>query len=381
MRPQGFPVTDEPPSPAASPRAVRRRRARAGRRKSRIAVAVAMTVLMGMLAAVGYVVLVAYRNYADRNADYPGPGTGSKVVQIAPGATVREMGRTLEKAGVVRSEGAFVAAARHEPEATSIQPGYYRLAEKMKASDALAALLNPAARILARVPVPEGLTVPQTLARLAKATRLPAPDFSAALRDPAALGLPAYAKGNAEGFLFPATYDVEPGATAASVLRQMVDRFHEAALDVGLDEGAKHLRLTPYQVVVVASLVQAEARNPGDFPRVSRVIYNRLAKGMTLSLDSTVHFAVGKSGAVTTSTRDRQVKSPYNTYLYRGLPPGPINSPGQAALDAALQPAAGGWLFFVTVDPSSGLTKFATTEQEHARHVAEFRQWLRRHPS
>jgi len=381
MSPQGFPVTDQPPSPAASARALRRRRARVGRRKARIAVAVAMTVLGAMLVGIGYVVLVAYRNYAERTADYPGPGSGVKVVQIAEGATVRDMGRTLQREGIVRSEGAFVAAARHEPDATSIQPGHYKMAERMRASDALAVLLNPAARILARVTVPEGQTVAETLARLAKQTELPVEDFSAALKtDVAALGLPGYARGAVEGFLFPATYDVEPRATAASVLRQMVDRFHQAAQDVELEEAAQGVRLSPYQVVVVASLIQAEARNPGDFAKVSRVIHNRLAKGMTLSLDSTVHFAIRKSGSVTTTARERQARSPYNTYLHRGLPPGPIDSPGQAALEAALHPAAGGWLFFVTVDASSGLTKFATTEQEHARNVEEFRQWLRTHP-
>lgn len=381
MTPQGFPETDQPASPSPrSRRALRRRRARARQRKSRIAVAASMTVLAVALAAVGYVVLGAYRDYAARTADYPGPGTGSKVVEIPPGATVREMGRILTKEGVVRSEGAFVSAARHEPDATSIQPGHYKMAQRMRAADALAVLLNPAARILARVTVPEGKTVKETVALLARATGLPAKDFAAALTETADLGLPAYAKGQVEGFLFPATYDVEPDATAGSILRRMVDRFKQAAADIGLEEGAPRVGLTPAQVVVVASLIQAEARNPDDFPKVARVIYNRLARKMRLSLDSTVHYAVGKSGNVTTTAKDRQTTHPYNTYRVVGLPPGPIDSPGQAALEAALNPAAGGWLFFVTVNPSTGLTKFATTEQEHARNVEEFRAWLRKHP-
>ncbi len=358
-----------------------RHRAKAQRRRSGIAVALAVAVLTGLLGTAGYIVFGAYRDYTERTADYPGPGAGSKVVKIAAGASVREIGRTLEQGGVVRSEGAFVAAARQEPRATSIQPGHYKLAERMSAADALAGLLDPAARILARVTVPEGQTVAETLARLAKETELPLKDYQAAVKDTSALGLPAYANGRAEGFLFPATYDVEPGATAASVLAQMVDRFNGAADDVDLDGRARRVGLAPYQVVVVASLIQAEGRNPGDFGRVSRVIHNRLARGITLALDSTVHYVVGKTGVVTTTRRQRQVNSPYNTYLFPGLPPGPIGSPGQDALEAALNPSPGDWLFFVTVDPSTGLTKFAATETEHERNVAEFQQWLRNHPS
>ena len=109
------------------------------------------------------------------------------------------------------------------------------------------------------------------------------------------------------------------------------------------------------------------------------MIYNRLNQDMRLQLDSTVHYAVGKSGVVTTTAEDRASTSPYNTYRYQGLPPGPINSPGQAALEAALHPAKGDWLFFVTVNPDTGETKFATTAAQHAAYVEELRKWLRDH--
>jgi UPF0755 protein len=339
-----------------------------------------MVVLASVLGAVGYVVVGAYLEHRARNADYPGPGTGSKTVRIEEGATLREMGRTLQGAGVVRSEGAFVAAARRQPDATSIQPGTYRFREKMRAADALAVLLDPTQRRLMRVTIPEGLTVAETVRRLAEGTGLPEKDFHAALKDSRELGLPSYATGRVEGFLFPATYDVEPGATATSVLRQMVDRFDGAAAQVGLEEGARGVGLTPYQVVVVASLLQAEARNADDFPKVARVIYNRLARRMPLALDSTVHYAVGKTGKVTTTAQDRASPSRYNTYRVVGLPPGPIDSPGQAALEAALNPARGDWLYFVTVNPTTGLTRFAATAAEHQRNVAEFREWLRKQP-
>jgi UPF0755 protein len=381
MRPEGSAGTRRPAPGAGGQRAAHRRRAKARRRKSQIAVAVAMTVLVGMLGGAGYLAFSAYREYAQRVADFPGPGSGSEVVHITPGASVREMGRILTRKGVVRTEDAFVAAARQEPLATSIQPGHYRLAKGMTAADALAALLDPAARILARVTVPEGMTVQETVARLAKQTPLPLQQFQAAVKDAAEMGLPAYARGRPEGFLFPATYDVEPNATAASVLGQMVDRFNRAAVEAGLESGAKRVRRDPYQVVVIASLIQAEARNTADFAKVARVIYNRLARNMLLRLDSTVHYAVGRTGTVTTTARERSVNSRYNTYRHLGLPPGPIDSPGQAALEAAMNPAPGNWLYFVTVNPSTGLTKFATTEQEHQRNRAEFQEWLRSHPN
>jgi UPF0755 protein len=355
-----------------------RRRVRRGRnRRSSIALGLALAALLAVTGGVGYGVYSVYRNIADRTADYPGPGTGSVVVQVKQGDSVRAMGRRLLAAGVVRSEGAFVAAARREERATSIQPGHYQLRKAMKASEALALLLDPRSRVLARVTIPEGSRLDATLAKLAKESRLPLEQFTSAVRDKA-LGLPASAAHGAQGFLFPATYDIEPDAKPADVLRQMVLRYDRAAEAVDLEATARKVNLDAYQVVVVASLLEEEAKRPGDFAKVARVIHNRLARGMPLALDSTVNYATGKTG-VTTSKQDRAIDSPYNTYRYLGLPPGPINSPGQHALDAALRPAAGSWLYFVTVNPDTGETKFATTFPEHERNVEEFRTWLREH--
>jgi UPF0755 protein len=155
----------------------------------------------------------------------------------------------------------------------------------------------------------------------------------------------------------------------------MVDRFEESADELGLKAGAADLGVSPHDVVVVASLIQAEARFDKDFAKVSRVIYNRLAKDMPLQFDSTVHYAVGKDGSVGTSDSDRNVDSPYNTYEVTGLPPTPIDSPGAKALRAALEPAAGDWLYFVTTNPDTGETKFAESYREHLRNKAEFDQW------
>ncbi|HEY9293616.1 MAG TPA: endolytic transglycosylase MltG, partial [Microlunatus sp.] len=127
------------------------------------------------------------------------------------------------------------------------------------------------------------------------------------------------------------------------------------------------------------SLIEAEVNRPADRPKAARVIYNRLAAGMPLQLDSTVHYAIGRRGKVTTTAQERANKSPYNTYVHKGLPPGPIGAPGKAALEAAANPAAGDWLYWVAVNPDSGETVFTKTKAEHDAAVARFQQWCRTH--
>ncbi|HZC26972.1 MAG TPA: endolytic transglycosylase MltG, partial [Actinopolymorphaceae bacterium] len=191
--------------------------------------------------------------------------------------------------------------------------------------------------------------------------------------------LPSYAKGRPEGFLFPATYDIDPGTTAASILHEMTGRYADVEKKLGLVAGAHNLHRSPLEVVTVASLVEAEARRPEDYGRIARVIYNRLGDDRRLQLDSTVHYAINTYTRPSTTAKERANPSPYNTYVHAGLPPGPINSPGERALNAALHPTPGTWLYFVTVNPDSGLTKFATTFTQHDAFVAEFQKWCRAH--
>ena len=132
-------------------------------------------------------------------------------------------------------------------------------------------------------------------------------------------------------------------------------------------------------MVTKASIVQAEAGSAEDMAKVARVLENRLADGMPLQLDTTVNYANGKSG-ITTTPKDRANPSPYNTYVHPGLPPGPINNPGEEALRAVLNPAAGDWRFFVVVNPDTGETRFAETAEEHQQNVLLFQQWLREQP-
>jgi UPF0755 protein len=204
-------------------------------------------------------------------------------------------------------------------------------------------------------------------------TGTPLDQLQAAAKDPAAIGLPAYAGGKVEGFLFPATYDFEPGTTPTQKLQAMVARTEKALDALAVPDGQR------LQVLTEASIVQAEARTPADMAKVARVLDNRIDIGMPLQLDTTVNYANGKNG-VTTTAQDRANPSPYNTYVHTGLPPGPISNPGEDALRAVLAPAQGSWLYFVVIDPDTGETRFATTPQEAQANTALFQQWLREHP-
>jgi len=269
---------------------------------------------------------------------------------------------------VVASVDAFLAAASANPDSSKLQPGFYQLKAKMQAGEALALLLDPKSRVQAKVVLPEGLRLDETLKRLAAKTKLPLADYTKALKDAQSLGLPAYAKKNPEGFLFPATYDVPPNASARGVLKQLFTRYARAAEATGVERTQR----SPYEIVIIASLVEAEARNADDFGKVARVVYNRLDKGMALQFDSTVNYAL-KADKKLVTLKDLGTNSPYNTYKNTGLPPGPINSPGERALEAAVNPPDGNWLYFVTVNPETGETKFTSSYQEFLRFKQELK--------
>lgn len=349
------------------------RTGRARRKRSPLAVLVSLVVLAGLVfgIVVGGQKLLELINPASR--DYVGQGTGEVQIRVQDGDTLSDIGRTLVKADVVASVGPFVDAAEADQNSVGIQPGVYGMRLQMSGQAALDLLLDPTARLLSRVTLPEGLTVQRTLDRLAEQTGKPVEEFQAAAADTASLGLPAYANGSLEGFLFPATYDVEPDTAPADVLRQMVARGVQVMDQLQIPEDQ---RLT---VLTKASIVQAEAGSVEDMGKVARVLENRLSDGMPLQLDTTVNYANGKSG-ITTTPEDRQNPSPYNTYLYPGLTPGPISNPGEEALRAVLNPPPGDWRYFVVVDPDTGDTRFAVTGAEHQQNVLLFQQWLREHP-
>jgi UPF0755 protein len=355
-------------------RAPRRRRRGAGC----LAVLLSLAVLVGIA---GFVVVQGRAWLEDQFApppDYKGDGSGSVLVEVQSGDTSTEIAGTLAEADVVASEEAFTDAAREEPRATLIQVGYYDMAKKMSAEAALERMLDPESIVTNAVTIPEGFTVEETVERAAEETDLPLGGLRRAAEKGSGLGLPGYAGGDPEGYLFPATYQLPPKATPSEMLQMMVTRFRESANRLDLPAKANRLGMSPAEVVTVASIVQAEARHSEDFPKVARVIYNRLETGMRLQMDSTVHYAVGKTGEVATTDEDRASASPYNTYRFEGLPPGPIAAPGDTALEAALNPADGDWIYFVTVNIDTGETKFASSDAQHQRNVAELRAFCGR---
>ena len=328
-----------------------RRPRRSRRKRSGVAKLLAVLFVALLTAGLAYGAVYAVDKVRAQFAsapDYPGPGSGEVVVQVEPGQTAADVATTLRDMDVVASRTAFLEVANPDPRAGSIQPGFYRLLGQMKASDAFETLLDPAARILGRVTVPEGYTVPQTLDALAKGTEIPLADFEAAAAAPDALGLPPYAQG-LEGFLFPATYEVEPGMTATDVLSMMVRRFTQAAETVGLEAKAAELGVTPYEAVVIGSLIERESRVDAELPKVARVVYNRLEQDIPLGIDAAILFGLGRtSGGLTAS--DLAKDTPYENRRQTGLPPTPIASPGEAALTAALTPEDGDWLYYVLKD-------------------------------
>ncbi len=342
------------------------RSSRRGPRGGGFAVLIAAVVVVGLL---GIVVGAGVRWFTNK-PDYVGDGHGTVTVTILAGDSISAVGVTLEKSDVVRSASAFVEVAGQDPDA-NLQPGTYRLHLQMSAQNALNLLLDPASRITSRVLIPEGLRTDEIVKLLSAKTKIPVKQLQAVLGAPGALGLPAYSGGNPEGFLFPATYDVEPGADATHVLKAMVHRYVQAEQDTGLRTKAAAMHLSPYQVLVIASIVQAEGQTE-DFPKIARAILNRLDAHMKLQLNSTVNFVL-KNNDQSLSTADIATPSPYNTYLHDGLPPGPIDSPGEDAINAVLSPAAGNWLYWVTVDPKTGLTKFTNSYTQFLQFKAELK--------
>ena len=312
--------------------------------------------------------------------DYTGKGVAPITVTVPTGATLDEIGAVLKEADVIKSVQAWDSAVASEERATSVQPGRYVMRTKMPAIDALRLLINPGqSRVRAQFTIPEGLRLTRQVDALAKNTKIKKSAYQAALKKPKSLGLPAYAKGRPEGFLFPDTYELTADATATTTLKQMVDQYKAVTADIGLTAAAKRLDRSPYEVLIVASIIEREVNQDQYRAKVAQVLYNRLDKGMPLGLDSTVIYAENLS-TNTTTPKDRNSKSKYNTYTHKGLPPGPISAPGKAALQAAANPEPGKWLYFTTVDFDSGETKFAETDAEFQQIVLQFQAWCQSHP-
>jgi UPF0755 protein len=242
----------------------------------------------------------------------------------------------------------------------------------MSSQSALDALLDPSSSVTNRVLIKEGLRASVILDVLAKATGIPRSEFHDAANQRDAIGLPSDAV-SVEGYLFPATYTFSPKATAVSILKTMILRTQEELDRFGVKDADRH------RILTMASVVQSEARLEPDFYKVSRVFYNRIKAGMHLQSDATVSYGVN-GNTVSTSAADRANQNGFNTYLHPGLPVGPISSPGAVAIDAALNPVPGSWLFFCAINLKTGETVFSTTYAEHGRAVALWRAWMKENP-
>ena len=340
-----------------------------------LAVVLALAVLLGG----GYLAysfgVSALRDRLAPPADYSGSGSGRVLVEVRSGDSSSDIAATLQGKGVVESQEAFTDAARDEPRSVGIQVGFYELRKKMSAKSALAVLIKPANRIRDVLTVREGLRVDQIVDLLVDKTDFSRKQYERVLASPKSIGLPSYARGNAEGYLFPATYELSPDATPRSILRSMVSRYEAAVADLDIAARSKALGYTPHDVITVASLVQVEGRLPKDLPKSARVMYHRVADAMPLQLATPIAYIFRLDGKLTTTDEQRASTSPYNTYLNAGLPPTPVAAPGEAAIEAALTPAKGPWLYFVATNPSTGETRFSTTYAEHQKNVRLFQQY------
>ena len=308
------------------------------------------------------------RNFAggvEDAPDFSGGNAGAEVViEIMPGETGSEIAKKLFEANVVKSSLAFFRVAVADSRSSRIAPGAHRLETEIPAKIALNQLLDPQ-RIPNLIVIRDGARVSEVVDELIK-FGFAKDQINEGLKSITAPKL--FGVQSLEGFLYPAHYSFNKDVKVDVVLSAMVDKFKWATKD--LDWSASS-RLKPYELLTIASLVVTEG-TPDIFGKVSRVIYNRLEKGIALQFDSTVHYALNRRGEIRVSLADTKVKSRYNTFLYRGLPPSPIGSPTKAAIDAAINPETGDWLYFVTVKP--GDTRFTSSYDVFLGWKAEYKK-------
>lgn len=314
--------------------------------------------------------------------DYPGPGEADVTVEIPDGSTVDEIGGYLHDAGVIASTDAFDQAKADFPNINDLQAGSYALKTKMKAHDAIDQMLKAGLKGGKTFTVIEGLRLGEQYKAISQKTGIGEDKLAEAGKKGNEYGLSPWANGNPEGFLFPDTYQIA-GDDPKAPLKVMAANFGRKTKEINLEERAKALGRSPRDLVIVASIIEAEAgRNKDDKPKIARVLYNRLAAGDNLQLDTTVDYANNRprgTGATTTDA-DRNNPSPYNTYKNKGLPPGPIDAPGLDSLRAAANPADGNWKFFVAVNLDTGETAFADDFNTHQQNVKKFQQWCQANP-
>lgn len=379
-------ITSDDPLPAEPPSRrgkARREKARKKRRFRRhvLTVVILSIVVAGAGAGLywGYGVLHGVHEQQAAASDYPGEGEGSVIVEIPQGATGQIIADLLYKNDVVASPKAFIDAFKANADSGNIQPGTYTLKQRMSGASAVAALLDPASRADHSLTIPEGFTKDQVKEKIMNVMQVSAEDVDAAYKDLKGIGLPEAAKEDVEGWLAPGTYDLKEGETVTQVVARMVSATTARLQKLGFDPAAYE------DALIKASIVEREAGSQQNFGKVARVVENRLTKedsgtGGRLEMDSTILYGLGRTGGVPSQEEVADASNPYNTYRNAGLPPTPIGSPGEAALEAVANPEHGDWLYFVTVDLNTGETLFATTKEEQDANAKKLTAFCQAHP-
>lgn len=356
----------------------------------------AAVILASLVLLIGSMVHIGVSFLTSDVSDYKGTGNGVvQLVTIQEGATISELGPELEQRNIVASDKVFQTAAYANPNAGNIKPGVYRLQEEMSATSAVAALLDPANLVealaiaggatLMDVKVVAGEVRTGIYSQISNVTCnegsvncVSVEDLQhvAANTDPRKLGVPEWAIANVEargndprrleGLIVPGEYVVDPESDAEAILTDLITRSATAFAETDIEARAQAIGLSPYELLVAASLVEREAP-AGDFDKVARVILNRLHKPMKLEFDSTVNYDL-TDVEVATTDEDRARQTPWNTYAKEGLPETPIAAASVTAVEAMENPAEGNWLFFVTVD-KQGTTIFTDTYDQHLKAV------------
>ncbi|MDE3724310.1 endolytic transglycosylase MltG [Nocardiopsis sp. N85] len=358
-------------------RLAQQQRTPGGRRAKRRGKGMVILLCLALIAVVGGGGFFVMRTYVFP-PDFSGEGSGEVVYVIEENQSGLSVGQGLTELGVVASPRAFTNALEgldEEQRGTGLVPGSYSLALGMSAENAVLALLDPENRLGGRVTIKEGKRNDQVAEELSLATGVPQEELMEALSRTDELGLPEYAVEGPAGYLFPETYRFDPETDALTMIKAMVSQFNSVAEEMELVERSEAAGHDPNEIMAMASIIQAESGGEDDMPKVSRVIYNRLDIEMNLGMDSTCFYAIGTYGIALTNDQlelCRQDTSGFDTYFKKGLPPGPFVAPGRDAIEAALEPAEGPWLYFVTTDPENGVTKFTDNEAEFQLLKEEF---------
>jgi UPF0755 protein len=301
--------------------------------------------------------------WVEHQINPPGPLGPMVQVTVAKGMSTAEIGQLLQRQGVVANATVFKYYAKLTGTGT-IEAGDYSLAKASNLGQVMKVLEGGAAKAQdERVTIPEGLTLPE-VAKIVGAMPGRSADRFLEVANSGTIRSQYQPAGTTslEGLVLPDTYFVTKGDDETKILRKMVDAFDQLATQLNLAGSAAKFGITPYQAVIAASLVEKEARVDEDRGKVARVILNRLDRKMALQIDATVLYALGRHQESVTF-KDLEVNSPYNTYLFPGLPPGPIASPGRKSLEATVAPTAGNWIYYVLSD-ASGRHTFTDDDRE-----------------